>query len=84
MQFDLEAGVGLATGQGSNPKAMLEISNDGGHTYGNKRQIDIGKVGEYDKRAKPQRLGQSRKRVWRLTYSEPTAFTILSMEAEFR
>ena len=82
IQFDLESGVGLTTGQGSDPILMLEISNDGGYTYGNKHQIKIGKLGEYKTRAKKNRLGYARERVWRTTYSEPTAFTMLDVHVE--
>lgn len=33
LRLDLETGVGLATGQGSDPQVMLSISHDGGHTW---------------------------------------------------
>jgi len=82
IQVDLQTGVGLTTGQGSDPLAMLESSNDSGHTYGNKMYIKTGKVGEFFTRVKINRQGMSRNRVYRLTYSEPTPFTVLGLFAE--
>jgi hypothetical protein len=81
-QLDVGAGIGLTTGQGSNPKIMLEISNDGGHTYLDKKQLEIGKIGEFNKRCKKNRCGSSRRRVWKVTCSDPIPLVILSAHAE--
>src|SRR5690606_31683344 len=32
-QLDMETGVGLSSGQGSDPQVMLQFSDDGGHTW---------------------------------------------------
>jgi hypothetical protein len=32
--LEMEAGVGLVSGQGSDPQVMLQISRDGGHSWG--------------------------------------------------
>lgn len=82
IQFDIEVGVGLVSGQGSDPKIMLRWSNDGGNTWSNEYLLSIGKIGEYLVRAKKNRLGASRDRVFELTYSEPTPFNVLNMFAE--
>jgi len=82
VEFDLEGGVGLTSGQGSIPKARFSYSNDGGNNYGNVRLISLGRIGDYKKRTKKERLGRSRKRVWKIEYTEPTKFTILSMFAD--
>ncbi len=77
VQFDIETGRGLAYGQGSDPLVKLRWSDDGGHTFANTRYKSVGKMGEYRTRVKFNRLGQSRDRVYELSYSEPTPFTIL-------
>lgn len=76
IQVHFEHGAGLTSGQGSDPQVVLDWSNDGGHTYGNQRQAAVGKIGEYRKRAVFRRTGRYRERVYRLTYTEPTKFTI--------
>jgi hypothetical protein len=71
-QLDLEAGVGLASGNGSDPQAMLRWSNDGGHSWSDEHWASMGKQGEYTRRAIWRRLGQSRDRVYEVKCTEPT------------
>lgn len=71
LQVDMQTGVGLNTGQGSDPKAMLQWSDDGGHTWGNELWASIGKMGDRTARVKWRRLGRSRDRVFRVTITDP-------------
>lgn len=80
VEFLIETGVGLPSGQGSDPKVMLRWSDDFGHTFRNSRTKSIGKQGEFRKRVRFTRLGQSRDRVYELSYSEPTPFTIMGAQ----
>lgn len=57
--IDMEMGVGTSTGQGANPQLMMQISKDGGKTWGNERWADIGRSGAYTGRATFRRLGRS-------------------------
>ncbi len=77
LQVDLESGVGLAVGQGSEPQIMLQVSKDGGHTWGAERWVSMGKIGEYAKRAKWNRLGQGRDWVFKLRISDPVKRVVL-------
>jgi hypothetical protein len=70
-------GLGTSTGQGQNPMAMLECSNDGGKTYGHEHTGSAGKMGEYSRRLRFNRLGLSRDRVHRLTVSDPVPWRIV-------
>jgi len=47
LEADFEAGVGLTVGQGSNPVAMMEFSDDSGNTFKGPFKREIGKIGEY-------------------------------------
>jgi hypothetical protein len=71
LQIDMETGVGLVTGQGSAPLAMLRISKDGGHSFGNSITTSIGAVGRYNTRAVWRRLGQASDWVFELSISDP-------------
>lgn len=71
LELDFEAGVGLATGQGSDPQVMLDWSDDGGHTWSNEHLVSIGKIGEYEARAIWRRLGRSRNRIYRVSITDP-------------
>lgn len=83
LELDIEAGVGITTGQGSNPEWMLRISKDGGRTYTN-RQIwrSAGAIGQYRTRLRWLRLGQARERVFELTTSDPVKRTIIAAHGD--
>ena len=84
IEFDLESGVGAATGQGSDPLLQLRWNNQGGiGNWSNWYYMDMGKIGQYATRVRRERLGQSRKRVFHIRYSEPTKFSVLSCEVDF-
>ena len=75
LQIDLEAGVGLSSGQGSDPQVTMRYSNDGGHTFGNDHSASIGgATGEFGWRAIWRRLSSNRHgrdRVFELSGSDP-------------
>ena len=77
-----ESGVGLITGQGSDPQAMLQYSDDGGHTWGNELWRGAGKIGKYKWRCVWRRLGQSRQRNYRLIVSDPVKWVITGANLE--
>ncbi len=78
LEILVQSGVGLSTGQGSDPKLMLSISRDGGHTYGNEMQLGVGKIGEYQARAFANRLGRGRNLVCKVACSDPVFFALLA------
>jgi len=81
-ELDFEGGVGLSTGQGDDPQAMLQWSDDGGHTWSYERWVDIGPIGEYTARAVWRRLGRSRNRVFRVMVSDPVKYVLIAANAE--
>ena len=82
LEIDFESGIGLATGQGSDPKVTLEWSDDGGHTWSNKHLASLGKIGEYKTRVVWRRLGKSRERVLRVIVTDPVKVVMLAAYAE--
>lgn len=75
--LDIATGVGLQTGQGSDPQVMLQYSDDGGHTWSSERWTSIGKVGEYKDRASWRSLGRARERVYRVRITDPVSVIIM-------
>jgi len=72
LQVDFEAGDSLVTGQGSDSKVMLQISRNGGRTFGPELWAGVGSIGDYRARTVWRRLGHYRKGVvFRLTGSDP-------------
>jgi hypothetical protein len=71
LYLDFETGVGLESGQGSDPKVMLRVSRDGGRTWGNEELKMLGKVGEYLTRVEWQQFGSSDSFVFKLRITDP-------------
>lgn len=76
-QLDIEQGVGLDSGQGENPQAMLRVSRDGGRTWGPERWTSFGRVGEFKKRAMWGSCGRARDFVFEVSISDPVKVAIL-------
>lgn len=75
--LDMETGVGLITGQGTDPQIMLQVSRDGGRTFGIEKWITAGEIGDYLRRAIWRRLGSARDFVFQFTMTDPVKFTII-------
>lgn len=73
---DFETGIGITSGQGSDPQVMLRMSYDNGRTWGDERWSTIGKIGEYITRASWSRLGTARDFLIELTISDPVKVAI--------
>ena len=83
LQIDMETGVGLVSGQGSDPQIMLRWSDDGGHTWSNEHWAGIGQIGQFGKRAFFRRLGMTMKlrdRVYELSGTDPVKIEIMGAE----
>lgn len=84
LQFFMQSGVGLATGQGSNPQAMLRISKDGGQTYGNQMFRSIGKIGQYLAKVVWRGLGMGTDWIMELTITDPVKVVITDTYLKYR
>jgi hypothetical protein len=82
LQVDVESGVGLATGQGSNPQMMLLVSKDGGRTFVEVAWSSIGKVGAYTQRVIWRSLGAAQDWVLRLRVTDPVKRVLTGCSAE--
>ncbi len=78
LQVDMEEGVGLIQGQGSDPTLMLRWSVDRGHTWGNEHRASFGKIGEYAYRVIFRKLGRSFSRTFEFTISDPVKVVIIN------
>jgi hypothetical protein len=83
-QLDIETGVGLdGTTQGTDPQAMMQFSDDGGHTWSNEKWTTMGKIGQKKVRAKWERLGAARDRVFKVVITDPVKVTMIGADLEF-
>lgn len=73
---EVESGVGIASGQGSDPLINLEISNDRGHIFGPVRSEPVGKMGQYAAGAKFTRNGSAKGYVLNFSMDDPVKWVI--------
>ena len=76
-EVNLEPGLGLTSGQGSDPQIMMRISNDGGKTWGTETHVSAGALGEYGTRCIWNRCGAGRRRVFEISVTDPIPWRIL-------
>lgn len=84
LQLHMEVGLGLSTGQGSNPKAMLRWSDDGGQSFGNVLEMGVGAVGQYSRRVIWRKLGLARDRVFEVSVTDPIPWRLVDAYIDIR
>lgn len=83
LELDMETGVGLATGQGSDPKIMLRWSKNGGRTWsGIQPWRSMGKIGEFLTRVRWLNLGCAYTWVLELTITDPVKRVLIATTAD--
>lgn len=82
LEIFMETGVGLTSGQGSDPEMMISFSDDGGKTFGVERVVNVGTAGEFQKSVVLTNLGRFKSRVIRVQVSDPIYWAIYSAKAD--
>jgi hypothetical protein len=80
LELVFEQGVGVVTGQGSDPKVMVRFSDDDGRTFGNEIWRPLGKMGDFRSSTRINRLGSTYRdqgRVYRYEISDPVRRTLV-------
>lgn len=84
LEVEMETGVGTSTGQGVDPQAMLDWSDDGARTFSTAQlwqSIGMGDIGEYSRRLRWKKLGSFYQRTYRLTVTDPVKRVVLKANA---
>lgn len=84
MEFIIETGTGISTGQGSDPQIMLEASYDGGRSWDTGTWLRVGRLGEFNIRAEWYSMKSFYDCIVRLTTSDPVAMNIYSAAIDLR
>jgi hypothetical protein len=79
-ELAVECNVGMFENYDTEPKMMLEVSKDGGHTFGTAKAAGLGHTGQYSHRVRWRNLGMNRKCVIRVSFSAPVDLVISSCE----
>lgn len=78
----METGTGIITGQGSDPKIMLQTSPDGGKTWSTEMWGDIGPMGDFLYKVEWGPLGAYGSVLFRIKTSDPVYYSIHSAAAD--
>lgn len=84
LELELSRGTGLDGNPpvGVDPQIYLQISRDGGNSYGPELNAPIGRIGEYLPRVLFNRLGYGRDTVYKLTFSDPCYMGLVNAELD--
>lgn len=75
-ELAVECNVGTWSDYSIQPEMLLEVSRDGGNTWGHVRRCRMGNVGQYSRRVRFHNLGYNRLCVLKITYSHPTSLEL--------
>ena len=81
LRLDMEQGGGLNDGQGQTPQVMLQVSRDGGYTWGDEMWATCGAQGNFLSRAEWRRLGVSRNYVFKFRITDPIKTVLIGAAA---
>jgi hypothetical protein len=82
LELEIEAGIGLVSGQGSSPIVMESHSDDGGKTWSDARNAGMGAIGENKWRAVWLAMGSFRQRIIKFRVSDPVDVVMLKAHAD--
>lgn len=84
LEIGVEAGVGVQdeNAQGYNPLISLKLSKDGARTWSDWFNVEIGKAGEFRKRAIFRRLGIAYQMTFRIRISDPVKIALMGSYLE--
>lgn len=85
LEIEIQTGLALQAGQGSDPSITVRWSDDRGATWGNDHNLPIGKVGDYSHRCILRRLGRAwgtSGRIFEVSFTDPIPIRIVDAYIE--
>jgi hypothetical protein len=77
VELFLEAGLNPNTNPTADPLVSLQVSYDGGKTWGNERFVGAGRIGQYGRRLVWARCGSGASVQARFVCTDPTAWNVM-------
>jgi hypothetical protein len=84
LELKIQSGVGLVSGQGSDPKLWMTYSDDDGASWSREKWKPMGKMGERQRRIRWPSLGRSRGRIYKFGGTDPVKKLIVNANLEGR
>lgn len=82
LRIGFETGVGLQTGQGSDPQVLLQLSKDGARTFSDSFSASLGAVGQYRSSVEFRRLGIAEQMTFKIRVTDPVKVAIIGSYLE--
>ncbi len=82
LEIDVERGIGLLTGQGSDPQISIETSTDRGNTWAQPIVRSAGAMGSYSTVVRISSIGGGRSMTLRLRMSDPVKWAFAGITGE--
>ena len=76
LDIGIETGVGLQSGQGSDPQLSLRLSKDGARTWSDYYTTSIGAAGVFGQQVCFRRLGIAQQMTFEITISDPVKIAV--------
>jgi hypothetical protein len=84
IEFVNKSGIGLTTGQGSDPLVSMSISRNGGRTFEYPISRSVGEIGEYSYRTVWNQCGRiAREGCFKFEMSDPVDWAVTKIEGNF-
>lgn len=80
----LQTGVGLASGQGSDPQIMVQYSDDGGQVWSTERWLDVGRMGQFDVKSEFWEMKSFYDIQFKITVSDPVFSSLQNMSLDVK
>jgi hypothetical protein len=77
LEIGFETGVGLQSGNGSNPLVSLQLSKDGARTWSDSHTATIGASGQYQTNVCFRRLGVAQQMTFKIRITDPIKVAIV-------
>jgi hypothetical protein len=84
LKLIMETGVGLISGQGENPRIMIEYSDDGGNTWSAGSWPRVGRLGEFTLQVEFFNLESFYDRIFRISTTDPVNYSLYSATIDLR
>jgi len=77
LEIGFETGVGLTSGQGSDPLVSLRLSKDGARTWSDEYTASLGAIGQYQTKVAFRRLGIAEQMTFWIRVTDPVKVAIV-------
>ena len=84
LKIIMETGVGVVSGQGDNPRIMIEHSDDGGKSWSGGSWPRVGRLGEFTLQVEWDNLDSFYGRIFRISTTDPVNYSIYSATIDLR